>query len=91
MRALFWIFGGLNLANGLWTAAITWGLTISARAQQRWGVVCAALGIALMGMGWSAVIGYATLDPDTARQVEASINGGHAQATPAENPPPSTP
>jgi succinate dehydrogenase / fumarate reductase cytochrome b subunit len=77
-----------HFANGLWTAAITWGLTVSARAQQRWGVVCAALGIALMGMGWSAVIGYATLDPDTARQVEASIAGAHA---PPETAPPSTP
>ncbi|MGA3068139.1 MAG: succinate dehydrogenase [Tepidisphaeraceae bacterium] len=32
-----------HLANGFWTAAITWGLTISNGAQQRWGVVCAGL------------------------------------------------
>jgi succinate dehydrogenase / fumarate reductase, cytochrome b subunit len=29
-----------HLANGFWTAAITWGLTVSAAAQRRWGVVC---------------------------------------------------
>jgi succinate dehydrogenase / fumarate reductase cytochrome b subunit len=29
-----------HLANGFWTAAITWGLTVSAGAQRRWGVVC---------------------------------------------------
>jgi succinate dehydrogenase / fumarate reductase cytochrome b subunit len=33
-----------HFANGLWTAAITWGLTISEQAQKRWGVVCAGLG-----------------------------------------------
>jgi hypothetical protein len=34
-------------ANGLWTAAITWGLTISVAAQRRWGLVCAAMGVVL--------------------------------------------
>lgn len=32
-----------HLANGFWTAAITWGLTISAGAQKRWGYACAGL------------------------------------------------
>jgi succinate dehydrogenase / fumarate reductase, cytochrome b subunit len=32
-----------HLANGFWSAAITWGLTISAGAQNRWGMVCVAL------------------------------------------------
>ncbi len=32
-----------HLANGFWTAAITWGLTISARAQRRWGFACTGL------------------------------------------------
>jgi succinate dehydrogenase / fumarate reductase, cytochrome b subunit len=32
-----------HLANGFWTAGITWGLTISAKAQQRWGMVCIGL------------------------------------------------
>jgi succinate dehydrogenase / fumarate reductase cytochrome b subunit len=32
-----------HLANGFWTAAITWGLTISAGAQRRWGFACAGL------------------------------------------------
>lgn len=33
-----------HFANGLWTAAITWGLTISEQAQKRQGVVCARWG-----------------------------------------------
>ena len=32
-----------HLANGFWTAAITWGLTISAHAQRRWGLACTGL------------------------------------------------
>ncbi|MDX2147721.1 MAG: succinate dehydrogenase cytochrome b558 subunit [Planctomycetota bacterium] len=59
-----------HFANGLWTAAITWGVTISDKAQQRWGYVCAALGTGLMVMGWSATIAAATLDQDKARQAE---------------------
>ncbi len=32
-----------HLANGFWTAAITWGLTISSASQRRWGLVCTGL------------------------------------------------
>src|SRR5262249_19698801 len=32
-----------HLANGFWTAAITWGLTISQSSQRRWGYVCLAI------------------------------------------------
>jgi succinate dehydrogenase / fumarate reductase cytochrome b subunit len=45
-------------ANGLWTAAITWGLTISEQAQKRWSHVCGALFVALtiffIGALWGA-------------------------------------
>ena len=34
-------------ANGLWTAAITWGLTLTVQAQRRWGMLCLAMGVAL--------------------------------------------
>ena len=59
-----------HFANGLWTAAITWGLTISKQAQQRWGYACAAIGFALAAAGMTAVVGFATLDTDEAREVE---------------------
>ncbi len=64
-----------HFANGLWTAAITWGLTTSAAAQKRWGYVCAGLGAALMLAGWSAYVGFVTLDIDEARAVEAALHG----------------
>lgn len=59
-----------HFANGLWSAAITWGITISRPAQKRWGMVCAAIGAGLMVMAWASVIGFATLDYDQARAVE---------------------
>ncbi len=66
-----------HLANGLWTAAITWGLTVSDKAQRRWGLVCAGLGAGLMALAWSAVIGFATLDPAEAQLAEEHVNRGH--------------
>lgn len=69
-----------HFANGLWTAAITWGLTISRPAQRRWGYVCAGLGAGMMLMAWSAVIGFATLDIDEARKTEQHTLTNHASA-----------
>ncbi|MDQ7012579.1 MAG: hypothetical protein Q9O74_01630 [Planctomycetota bacterium] len=74
-----------HLANGLWTAAITWGLTVSEAAQKRWGQVCAVIGVGLMLAAWSAVIGFATLDPAAARVVETRMldqqHDGEIEAT----------
>lgn len=50
-----------HLANGFWTAAITWGLTISAGAQRRWGYACAAIGVGLFVMGMIALVASARL------------------------------
>lgn len=62
-----------HFANGLWTAAISWGLTISAPAQRRWGYVCATIGAAMMLMAWGSLLGFATLDHDKARAVEEQL------------------
>jgi succinate dehydrogenase / fumarate reductase cytochrome b subunit len=62
-----------HFANGLWTAAITWGLTISAAAQRRWGYVCAAVGAGLLLAGWSALGAALLLDPERAARVEAAL------------------
>jgi succinate dehydrogenase / fumarate reductase cytochrome b subunit len=52
-----------HLANGFWTAAITWGLTISKGAQKRWGLVCAGLFVVIFVAGMLALIKGAALDP----------------------------
>jgi succinate dehydrogenase / fumarate reductase cytochrome b subunit len=44
-----------HLANGFWTAAITWGLTISAGSQRRWGFACAGLFVITMIFGFTAL------------------------------------
>lgn len=81
-----------HFANGLWTAAITWGLTISRSAQQRWGYACAALGAGLMAMGWASVLGFALLDPAQAREVEARMQKKEAVITvDAATPPAASP
>ena len=45
-----------HMANGFWTAAITWGLTISAGAQRRWGYVCAVLFVLTLLCGTLALL-----------------------------------
>jgi succinate dehydrogenase / fumarate reductase cytochrome b subunit len=62
-----------HFANGLWTAAITWGLTISEQAQKRWGYVCAALGAGLMLAGWSSLGAALVMDYDEAHAVEREM------------------
>jgi len=48
--------------NGLWTAAITWGATITKAAQKRWGLVCAGLAVALTVFMLAAIIGALRFD-----------------------------
>lgn len=49
-------------SNGLWTAAISWGITTTEKAFQRWGYVCAAMGVALAVFGGAAIYGAITYD-----------------------------
>jgi succinate dehydrogenase / fumarate reductase, cytochrome b subunit len=52
-----------HLANGFWAAGITWGLTISAGAQRRWGYACAGLFAVTFIAGLIALVAAARLDP----------------------------
>ncbi len=52
-----------HLANGFWTAAITWGLTVSAAAQRRWGFVCVGIFLVIFVAGMMALVAGAGLDP----------------------------
>jgi succinate dehydrogenase/fumarate reductase cytochrome b subunit len=74
-------------ANGLWTSAIAWGLTVTAGAQKRWGHVCCGFGIFMLIVGtgaWTAfaIVGNPKL-PETetwTMPAEESANV-HGQAT----------
>ena len=50
-----------HMANGLWTAAIAWGLTVTAKAQRQWGNVCVAVGIIVGIIGTTAWLGVTVL------------------------------
>ena len=52
-----------HLANGFWTAGITWGLTVSAEAQKRWGYVCAGLFLLTFICGMLALIAIIRMEP----------------------------
>lgn len=45
-----------HTANGFYGAAITWGLTISATAQKRWGALCVVLFFGLFSAGMTALV-----------------------------------
>lgn len=75
--AVFYLLGVLSLvfhlANGLWTAALTWGLVISESSQRRWGYLCIVIGLGLGVAAILAVIGFTSLDIEHAREVEAHL------------------
>jgi len=85
--ALFYFVGitllVFHFANGLWTAAITWGLTVSERAQRQWGYACAGIGGGLMLAAWSALFGFFLLNPADATRVETAYYQKYGQPIPA--------
>lgn len=75
-------------SNGLWTAAITWGLTISEAAQKRWGYVCAGLFMALTLFTAGAMYGALTYEPtETETAAIAQLQSGQAAASSSEHTP----
>ncbi len=46
----------LHLANGLRAAAVTWGLTISARSQGRWAILCVIIFVVSFAAGIAALL-----------------------------------
>jgi succinate dehydrogenase / fumarate reductase cytochrome b subunit len=68
----FYILGTLSvvyhLSDGLWTAAITWGLTISTQAQKRWGGVCVGVFLALAAFTAAGIYGAVSYKASTNEQ-----------------------
>ena len=65
-----------HLANGLWTAAITWGLTISNGAIQRWGYVCVGIFVLTFIAGMTALIAAAHMDWNNVLSVQQQLGHG---------------
>ena len=51
------VFATFHMANGFYTGAISWGLTVSKKAQDRWGWVCVAIFLFTTACGFLALIG----------------------------------
>ncbi|XAL99843.1 hypothetical protein OT109_00335 [Phycisphaeraceae bacterium D3-23] len=49
-------------SNGLWTAAISWGITTSEPAMKRWGYACAGLFVGLTVFWGAAIVGAMNYD-----------------------------
>lgn len=80
----FYLIGVLasvyHLANGLWTAGITWGLWISAEGQKRATKICTVLGVLLAILGTAAWWGAITTDAQVAEQVENQMYPANVRA-----------
>jgi len=48
-----------HFANGVWTSAIAWGLTVTEKSQKRFGHVCLGLGAFLAAVGLTAWVAFA--------------------------------
>ena len=65
-----------HLANGFWTAAITWGLTVREKAMRRWGVACAMIFFFTFGCGMTALVSLVRMGPPPAVEIaEREISG----------------
>jgi len=62
-----------HLANGIWTAGITWGLWVTPQAQRRANWLAGAIFVALSAVGLSAIYGFVTLDTHKARTTEDAM------------------
>jgi succinate dehydrogenase / fumarate reductase cytochrome b subunit len=95
---VFYLLGtwaaAFHWANGLWTSAIAWGLTITERSQRRWGHFCLGFGVFMMLVGTAAWGAFAfgnpnipvsetrTLPDDVAEDIHGQATGGKQTQTP---------
>ena len=59
-----------HLANGIWTAGITWGVWLSPTAQKRATVFCSLFGVLLGMAGLSSLVAVTKTDPAAAKAIE---------------------
>lgn len=69
-----------HLANGIWTALITWGITIKPRSQRISAYACAIFGVVVALIGLGAVSGFRTFSAEEI--APAAATAVHADAAP---------
>ena len=71
---VFYLLGVLactyHLANGIWTAGITWGLWLTPKAQSRATAFCTLFGIFIGAAGIASIVGAVKTDPVAAKEIE---------------------
>jgi succinate dehydrogenase / fumarate reductase, cytochrome b subunit len=59
-----------HLANGIWTAGITWGVWLTPKSQRRASIACTLFGLFIGGAGLSSLVVAKTTDAAKAAKVE---------------------
>jgi succinate dehydrogenase / fumarate reductase, cytochrome b subunit len=81
---LFYLIGVLactyHLANGVWTAGITWGVWISPTSQRWASYVCSVFGLFIGLLGISSLVAAKTTDPSEAMVIENQMYDARVKA-----------
>ena len=59
-----------HFSYGVWLFAAKWGFTVGQQARRKFGYVCLALAIALVGMGLYSITGFVTTPVDQVPVIE---------------------
>ena len=74
-----------HLANGIWTMGITWGVWTTPLSQSRAAKVCLVFGIAMSGVGLSAIWGAKNVDREEAIRIEDEMYQQQKKIAPNEH------
>lgn len=69
-----------HLANGIWTAGITWGVWLTPKSQRRASIACALFGLFIGTAGLSALVAAKTTNKEAAAKDENEMYDARIQA-----------
>lgn len=72
-----------HFANGIWSFAVGWGLTITRAAQRRLTIACAIFGAAFWVLSMNIVLSFSTGEPLVPVRIELPGAGGEDPAEPS--------
>ena len=73
-----------HLANGLWTAGITWGIWTTPAAMRRAGWISLVVGLIVGAAGFVSIVGFANTDIKKSQVIEDRLEKFHKMETGAE-------
>lgn len=69
-----------HLANGIWTAGITWGVWLTPKSQQRASIACTLFGLFIGAAGLSSLVAVKNTNADEAAKIENEMYEARIQA-----------